>query len=120
MTTPPITNQLAIELLQRGLEPYNERTLQIVIHSPGSVGGTPCVPVVQLGHGFDWDNHKVLLHPAQPLTTLTPEQVADISASVRKGGSWHAYQSYKKQQEKIDSLTREVEQLRAQLAGAKQ
>lgn len=120
MTAKPITEIQAFEQLQRGLQSNNERTLQIVVNNPGTVGGTPCVAVVNLAHGFDWDNHKVLLYPEQPLTTLTPEQVADISASVRKGQSWHAYQSYKKQQEKIDALTREVEQLRAQLAETKQ
>ena len=116
MNTPPITDGQAIEQLQRGQQPNHERALYIVVNNPLAIGGTPCVAVANLAHGFDWDNHKVLLHPAQPLTTLTPEQVADISASVRKGQSWHAYQAHKKLQEKINELTREVEELRSQLA----
>ncbi|EOW6574234.1 hypothetical protein ACOYR7_004364, partial [Escherichia coli] len=44
-----------------------------------------------------------------PLTTLTPEQVADITDSVRKGQSWHAYQEYKKHKEQLEKLSMELE-----------
>ncbi|HFV4773015.1 TPA: hypothetical protein ACIWR0_005522, partial [Escherichia coli] len=47
----------------------------IVVHSPGSIGSTPSVEVQSIHAGFDWDSGKVLIFPAQPLTTLTPEQV---------------------------------------------
>ncbi|EMR0418194.1 hypothetical protein RFI34_005590 [Klebsiella pneumoniae] len=68
----------------------------IIIHSPGSVGVTPSVEVESIEAGFDWSAGQVLIYPAQPLTTLTPDQVADITTSVRKGQSWHAYEAYKK------------------------
>ncbi|HBQ2427173.1 hypothetical protein [Klebsiella pneumoniae] len=68
----------------------------IIIHSPGSVGVTPSVEVESIEAGFDWNAGQVLIYPAQPLTTLTPDQVADITTSVRKGQSWHAYEAYKK------------------------
>ncbi|WP_437439616.1 hypothetical protein [Klebsiella pneumoniae] len=45
----------------------------------------------------------MLIYPAQPLTTLTPEQVADITASVRKGQSWHAFEAYKKHKAQLEN-----------------
>lgn len=106
----------ALELLQHSQHPRREQELRVVVFQPGAVGGTPTVGVTGITAGFDWDNGKLLLTTETPLTTLKPEDVAAIRESVSKGQSWHAYQSYKKQQEKIDALTREVEQLRAQLA----
>lgn len=65
----------------------------IKIHRPGSVGGTPCVPVTSLQVGFDWDNGKLILIPQQPLTALTPEDVAAIHESLKLGQSWHAVEA---------------------------
>jgi hypothetical protein len=70
--------------------------ITIVVHSPGSIGSTPSVAVRSIRAGFDWDSGEMLIFPVQPLTTLTTEQVADITESVRKGQSWHAYQAYRK------------------------
>ena len=70
--------------------------ITIVVHSPGSIGPSPSVEVEAIHAGFDWDAGQVMIYPAQPLTTLTPEQVADITESVRKGQSWHAFEAYKK------------------------
>lgn len=98
----------------------------IVVHSPGSIGSTPSVEVQSIHAGFDWDSGKVLIFPAQPLTTLTPEQVADITDSVRKGQSWHAYQEYKKHKEQLEKLSIELDaakqrvgKLRVELEAAK-
>ncbi len=49
----------------------------------------------------------MLIYPAQPLTTLTPEQVADITTSVRKGQSWHAYEAYKKHKAQLENAALE-------------
>ncbi len=46
----------------------------IIIHSPGSVGVTPSVEVESIEAGFDWSAGQVLIYPAQPLTTLTPDR----------------------------------------------
>ncbi|EKH1331081.1 hypothetical protein O6P74_003276 [Escherichia coli] len=81
----------------------------IVVHSPGSIGSTPSVEVQSIHAGFDWDSGKVLIFPSQPLTTLTPEQITDITDSVRKGQSWHAYQEYKKHKEQLEKLSMELE-----------
>ncbi|MCV0638395.1 hypothetical protein MLZ29_021395, partial [Escherichia coli] len=66
--------------------------------------------------GFDWDSGKVLIFPAQPLTTLTPEQITDITDSVRKGQSWHAYQEYKKHKEQLEKLSIELDAAKQRIA----
>ncbi|EKF0449711.1 hypothetical protein OX161_003251, partial [Escherichia coli] len=86
------------------------------VHSPGSIGSTPSVEVQSIHAGFDWDSGKVLIFPAQPLTTLTPEQVADITDSVRKGQSWHAYQEYKKHKEQLEKLSIELDAAKQRVA----
>lgn len=81
--------------------------ITIAIHSPGSIGPSPSVEVEAIHAGFDWDAGQVMIYPAQPLTTLTPEQVADITTSVRKGQSWHAYEAYKKHKAQLEDAALE-------------
>ncbi|HCC2748830.1 TPA: hypothetical protein M4202_004367 [Klebsiella quasipneumoniae] len=88
--------------------------ISIIIHSPGSIGATPSVEVESIQAGFDWDAGQVLIYPAQPLTTLTPEQVADITTSVRKGQSWHAYEAYKKHKAEMEAAAIEYAKVAGQ------
>lgn len=81
--------------------------ITISIHSPGSIGASPSVAVEAIHPGFDWDAGQVMIYPAQPLTTLTPEQVNDITESVRKGQSWHAYEAYKKHKAQLENAALE-------------
>ncbi|WP_394817949.1 hypothetical protein [Klebsiella aerogenes] len=81
--------------------------ITISIHSPGSIGASPSVAVESIQAGFDWDAGQVMIYPAQPLTTLTPEQVADITTSVRKGQSWHAFEAYKKHKAQLENAALE-------------
>lgn len=94
----PMTVSAAIDLLTRisNTQAHNgERTIAVRLHKPGSIGGTPCAPVVELHAGIDWDSGRVLLTLDRQVTDLTEEQVAAILESVRKGQSWHSYQQYK-------------------------
>ncbi|RZN17095.1 hypothetical protein [Escherichia sp. E14S1] len=95
---------------------HRDMDMAIVIHSPGSIGSTPSVEVQSIQAGFDWDAGKVLIFPAQPLTTLTPEQISDITESVRKGQSWHAYQAYKKHKEQLEKLSIELDAAKQRIA----
>lgn len=81
----------------------------IEVHNPGSIGGTPAVALSGLNLGIDWDNNKLILHTKEALTTLTDEEREAVVQSVRKGQSWHAYQSYRKQSNEIDKLKKEIE-----------
>ncbi|EPT8703111.1 DUF551 domain-containing protein [Escherichia coli] len=93
-----------------------DMNVTIVVHSPGSIGSTPSVDVQSIQAGFDWDSGQVMIFPAQQLTTLTPEQVADITESVRKGQSWHAYQEYKNHKEQLEKLSIELESAKNHIA----
>lgn len=105
----------AIELLTGVIarQPNRDWNVVVKVFNPGTVGGTPCVGVNRLHIGFDWDNGKVMLETDVPLTTLTPEDVAAIHKSAKDGQSWHAFQSYKKQAERIKALEAEIASLKA-------
>ncbi|EKI8677153.1 hypothetical protein PFX10_004470 [Escherichia coli] len=102
-------SELVNRILSNNHSHRRDMDVTIVVHSPGSIGSTPSVEVQSIHAGFDWDSGKVLIFPSQPLTTLTPEQITDITDSVRKGQSWHAYQEYKKHQEQLEKLSIELE-----------
>lgn len=97
-----------------------DHEVRIVVHAPGSLGGTPSVGLSGRGIqvGFDWDHGKLLLNPEVPLTRLTPEDVAAIHESVKKGQSWHAYQAHKKTKEKhseqLQQCKEEIARLKAE------
>ncbi|SWX75905.1 Uncharacterised protein [Klebsiella pneumoniae] len=88
--------------------------ITIAVHSPGNIGPSPSVEVEAIHAGFDWDAGQVMIYPAQPLTVLTPEQVAEISESVRKGQSWHAYEAYKKHKAQLENAALEYAKVAGQ------
>lgn len=96
-------SELVARIWSNPLTQRRDPEITIIIHSPGNIGATPSVEVESIQAGFDWDAGQVLIYPTQPLTTLTPEQVADITASVRKGQSWHAFEAYKKHKVQLEN-----------------
>lgn len=100
-------SELVARLWSNPLTQRRDPEITILVHSPGSIGLSPSVEVEAIHAGFDWDAGQVMIYPAQPLTTLTPEQVADITESVRKGQSWHAYQAYKKHKAQLENAALE-------------
>lgn len=106
----------AIETLQGIADRAGSRAIEmhldVVIFSPGSIGGTPKVPVKGISAGIDWDAQSVMLHVESEVTRLTAEQKAEIRESAQKGQSWHAYQQYKRQAERIKSLEDEIKALK--------
>ncbi|EAU6798981.1 hypothetical protein EH000_22645 [Salmonella enterica] len=109
-------SELVNRILSNNHSHLRDMDVTIVVHSPGSIGSTPSVEVQSIHAGFDWDSGKVLIFPSQPLTTLTPEQITDITDSVRKGQSWHAYQEYKKHQEQLEKLSIELDAAKQRIA----
>ncbi|EER6551593.1 TPA: hypothetical protein OGR91_004015 [Escherichia coli] len=109
-------SELVNRILSNNHSHRRDMDVTIVVHSPGSIGSTPSVEVQSIHAGFDWDSGKVLIFPSQPLTTLTPEQITDITDSVRKGQSWHAYQEYKKHQEQLEKLSIELDAAKQRIA----
>ncbi|HHH7920047.1 TPA: hypothetical protein ACP2QJ_002996 [Escherichia coli] len=109
-------SELVNRILSNNHSHRRDMDVTIVVYSPGSIGSTPSVEVQSIHAGFDWDSGKVLIFPAQPLTTLTPEQITDITDSVRKGQSWHAYQEYKKHKEQLEKLSIELDAAKQRIA----
>lgn len=109
-------SELVNRILSNNHSHRRDMDVTIIVHSPGSIGSTPSVEVQSIHAGFDWDSGKVLIFPAQPLTTLTPEQITDITDSVRKGQSWHAYQEYKKHKEQLEKLSIELDAAKQRIA----
>ncbi|HAJ2322109.1 TPA: hypothetical protein HMM79_20335 [Escherichia coli] len=109
-------SELVNRILSNNHSHRRDMDVTIVVHSPSSIGSTPSVEVQSIHAGFDWDSGKVLIFPAQPLTTLTPEQITDITDSVRKGQSWHAYQEYKKHKEQLEKLSIELDAAKQRIA----
>ena len=109
-------SELVNRILSNNHSHRRDMDVTIVVHSPGSIGSTPSVEVQSIHAGFDWDSGKVLIFPAQPLTTLTPEQITDITESGRKGQSWHAYQEYKKHKEQLEKLSIELDAAKQRIA----
>lgn len=109
---PPIGLQQAIDLLTRIRDTAgsgrDSMTLSVMVANPGTVGGTPRVAIVGMTAGFDWDRGALLLQPEKPLTTLTPQQLEEITESARKGQSWHAYEGQKRLRERIIELERQL------------
>ena len=87
--------------------------LVVTVQSEGGLGGTPAVPVTGIHAGIDWDSGKVLISTERVLTGLSAEDVEAIRASVRSGGSWHAYQAHKRLRERIAALERQLADARA-------
>ncbi|HGZ2292568.1 TPA: hypothetical protein ACN03A_000378 [Shigella boydii] len=109
-------SELVNRILSNNHSHRRDMDVTIVVHSPSSIGSTPSVEVQSIHAGFDWDSGKVLIFPAQALTTLTPEQITDITDSVRKGQSWHAYQEYKKHKEQLEKLSIELDAAKQRVA----
>ncbi|EOC6713559.1 hypothetical protein ACI6NS_004635 [Escherichia coli] len=109
-------SELVNRILSNNHSHHRDMDVTIVVHSPGRIGSTPSVEVQSIQAGFDWDAGQVMIFPAQPLTMLTPEQVADITDSVRKGQSWHAYQEYKKHKEQLEKLSIELDAAKQRVA----
>lgn len=116
MLLPEAFSRLEFVRHQAGSEAIS---LAIPVFQPGSIGGVPFVEVVTLQKGIDWNKNQLFLEPAQPLTKLSPEDVAAIQSSVKKGQSWHTLKILKSATEENAALKFEVARLKAELSALK-
>lgn len=111
MTKITVENLLA-ELSANDLSPRDkQRTVNIVVVNEGTMGATPTVNVKQSSFGFDWDSQMFMLFPEQPLTTLTREEIEDISKSVNNTQSFHTRQLLKENYEREKTLREFIKNL---------
>jgi hypothetical protein len=111
MTKITVENLLA-ELSSNELSQRDkQRTVNIVVVNEGTMGATPTVNVKQASFGFDWDSQMFMLFPEQPLTTLTREEIEDISKSVNNTQSFHTRQILKENYEREQTLREFIKNL---------
>jgi hypothetical protein len=103
----------ALALIQRHqkLKPHEDFRLTVAICNPGGLTAHQTVEVIGIQGGFDWTACQLIVQPAVPLSMLSPEQVADITKSVRAGGSWHAYEREKKSRAELTAAQAKIAQL---------
>ena len=101
---------------QNSLRKFDSLQVVIPIHSPGALGGRHTVEVYTVAPGFDWEDGKLFIELTNPVTSLTQQQVDDITESVSKGQSWHAYQTHKEMTNKIKQLETQIEDLQAHIS----
>jgi hypothetical protein len=108
----------ALAIIERAqkVHPGQEWRLTVAINNPGGLSAHQTVEVEAMYSGFDWTAGQIIVRPTQPVSMLTPEQVAAVVESVRKGNSWHAYQRDRKSHARIKELEEELRGLRASLA----
>ena len=98
----------ARQLLERIGARGGDPDLVVRVQSEGGLGGTAAVAVTGIHAGIDWDSGKVLISTERALTGLSDADVEAIRTSVRRGGSWHAYQAHKLLRERIAELERQL------------
>ena len=89
-----------------------DHQVRILTFSPGYVGGSPGSLIQAAQYGIDWDASTFQIVAADRLTKLSPEDVEAIKDSARKGQSWHAYQAFKRQDDRIKALEAELAALK--------
>jgi hypothetical protein len=88
-----------------------ESSVEVVVVSQGSMGGTPAVDVKHVGLGIDWDNNRVLISPDKPLIALTEEELKAIKKSVSQAHSYHTYLIVKPLMSQVDELKKFIKSL---------
>ena len=110
-----MTGSQFLALMER-VDVEQVRSIGIPVENPhASIGPSPVVPVLTMHMGNDWDSGTLFIHPQQPLTTLTPEELEEIKKLRSEGQSWVMYKAYERWAREYDQLVDMAIQLRARL-----
>ena len=80
-----------------------------------TIGALPTVAVVSVTQGMDWDAGTLMLSPQQPLTPLTPDELAEIKRCRQEGQSWAIYKAHERWQGERNGLVDTINKLRTAL-----
>ncbi|ENE5752145.1 hypothetical protein ABNO07_003623 [Salmonella enterica subsp. enterica serovar Bareilly] len=80
-----------------------------------TIGALPTVAIVDVQMGIDWDSGTLFLQPEQPLTPLTPDELAEIKQCRADGQSWAMYRAHERWQAERDELVDTILKLRKAL-----
>lgn len=84
----------------------------IPIQKVGAIAGTPCMDVKWANKGFDWDDNKFMIYPAEDLSLTDPNDF-DKLADMRSKLDWKESEIYnlksdiKKLEKKLKELSDE-------------
>lgn len=70
---------------------YGDPNVMVQIKTSGSVGGTPCVEVMSLYTGFDWDSGKLIIQTKEPLMKVNQKTLDELRKEAEKIG-WDMYE----------------------------
>lgn len=104
--------QLAEIILRASTRKLDDEVRIVAQARAPTMGPRYTVGLLAAGYGIDWENGTFELVPATPLTVLTPGELEEIHKSMAKGQSWHAYQAWKKQDDRIKALEAELAALK--------
>ncbi|EOH1034844.1 hypothetical protein ACLMYS_003817 [Salmonella enterica] len=80
-----------------------------------TLGPRPTVALVSAAQGIDWDQGTLFLQPEQPLTPLTPDELAEIKQCRADGQSWAVHKAHERWQLERDELVDTIIKLRKAL-----
>lgn len=90
----------------------------VKVFAPGGLRMVPLVEVKRIARDIDLGSGNVYVELVDEVSKVSADEREAIMTSVRRGGSWHAYQAHKRSAEKIEVLERRISQLTAALAVA--
>ena len=90
----------------------------VKVFTPGGLRMVPLVEVRRIARDIDLGSGNVYVELVDEVSKVSADERDAIMTSVRRGGSWHAYQAHKRSAEKIEVLERRISQLTAALAVA--
>ncbi|HHA3594077.1 TPA: hypothetical protein ACODIZ_003603 [Salmonella enterica subsp. enterica serovar Newport] len=116
MRKPQTVEQLAMTIL-RAVESSRSLTrIAVPVELPHTtLGPRPTVALVGAAQGIDWDKETLFLHPEQPLTPLTPDELAEIKQCRADGQSWAVHKAHERWQLERDELVDTIIKLRKAL-----
>lgn len=80
-----------------------------------TIGAAPSVAVSSATLGFDWDNGTLFINPVQPLTPLTPEDLASIQLARKEGQSYAMQKAHERWNSEKGGLVDTINKLRTAL-----
>lgn len=103
-----------IDLYADRIKEYDDPEVVVEYKPPfTTVGGAPCVSVVRVSKGFDWDNGKFFVVTEKPLT-LVDGEFTEKFKKLQDDYGWAKYENrnlkadIKKLQKRIDELTAQI------------
>ncbi|EIW6162764.1 hypothetical protein MF451_003761 [Salmonella enterica subsp. enterica serovar Saintpaul] len=111
------TPQQLAEIITRSIDGSRHiARVAVPVELPHStLGPLPTVALISASQGMDWDQGTLFLHPEQPLTPLSPDELAEIKRCRAEGQSWAVYQAHERWQKERDELVDTILKLRKAL-----